>query len=366
MEYTARKGKRFVERIYRLRVTGLALGFLCVASVFLQQHRGPLLWALLLFHGFVWAHLARRAALAGAVPYRGEQLNLMVDAVLGGFWIVAVRFNLLPAVLIVTMFSMNNIASGGLALFFRGLVAHAAGIAIGAATLGLVFEPRPDMREIVACLPVMVVYPVAVGWTIYRMSRKLADQTRTLEHLSRTDGLTDLLNRRCWEDRLAEEFTRCNTNRYASSLLLIDLDHFKRINDTLGHLAGDTALKAFANLLREHFKDSDSIGRYGGEEFGVVLAGATLAEARTVANRLLLAMRAKSTQENTDCPCTISIGVAPCMPGMSGYHAWLLEADRSLYRAKLRGRDRIAFAGDTSVAGAVEGESEGASDGAPV
>ncbi|WP_133645120.1 diguanylate cyclase [Paraburkholderia flava] len=364
MEYTARKGKRFVERIYRLRVTGLALGFLCVASVFLQLHRGPLLWTLLVFHGFVWAHLARRAALAGAIPYRGEQLNLMVDAALGGFWIAAMHFNVLPSVLIVTMFSMNNIASGGPPLFLRGLVAHAAGIAIGVVTLGFVFEPYSNMRVMAACLPVMLVYPVAVGWTIYRMSRKLAEQTRTLEHLSRTDGLTGLLNRRCWEDRLADEFTRCNANRYASSLLLIDLDHFKQINDTLGHLAGDAALKAFANLLREHFKDSDSIGRYGGEEFGVVLTGATLAEARNVAGRLLLAVRAKTTQENTDCPCTISIGVAPCMPGMSGYHAWLLEADRSLYRAKLLGRDRIAFVGDTSVEDAVDGES--ASDGAAV
>ena len=120
----AGQGKRFVERIYRLRIAGLALGFFCVASVFLQQHRGYVLWALLLFHGFVWPHVARRAALACEVPYRGERLNLMADAMFGGFWVVAMQFNVLPSVLILAMLSMDNIAAGGLKLFARGVIAH--------------------------------------------------------------------------------------------------------------------------------------------------------------------------------------------------------------------------------------------------
>lgn len=339
------QGKSFVERIYRLRIAGLGLGFFCVASVFALQHRGIVLWSLLVFHGFVWPHVARRAALACEIPYRGERLNLMVDAMLGGFWVVAMRFNVLPSVLILTMLSMNNIAAGGLRLFARGVVSHGIGMLAALVTVGFAFSPMSEMPTLLACLPFLVVYPLALGFASYRLSEKLAQRTRELEHLSRTDGLTRLWNRRHWEGLLADEFERCRANRYASCLLLIDLDHFKRINDTRGHPAGDAVLQAFADLLRGHFRTGDSIGRYGGEEFGVVLPGATLREAHTIAKALLQRVREKTKEASAECPCTISVGIAQLTGDLPDYHTWLQEADRSLYQAKATGRDRIVVGG---------------------
>jgi len=340
----AGKGKRFVERVYRLRIVGLGLGFFCVASVFAQQHRGLVLWALLAFHGFVWPHIARRAALAGEVPYQGERVNLMIDAAFGGFWVAAMRFNVLPCVLILVMLSMDNIAAGGVKLFLRGAVAHAAGVAAGVLVLGFAFEPMSLMPTILACLPFLVIYPIALGWATYRISRKLAEQTRTLARLSRIDGLTGILNRRTWEDVLADEFERSRTSGYASSLLLVDLDHFKVVNDTRGHPAGDAALLAFADILREHFRECDRIGRYGGEEFGIVLPGATLTQARTAAERLVVTVRERALCEDAACPCTISVGVAQSDLAMRDYSAWLKKADASLYDAKVAGRDRVVVA----------------------
>ncbi|HVE10954.1 MAG TPA: diguanylate cyclase [Paraburkholderia sp.] len=342
---TAGRGKRFVERIYRMRIAGSALGFLCVASVFVEQQRGVLLWGLLVFHGFLWPHIARRAALACHVPYRGERRNLMVDSVLGAFWVAAMRFNVLPGVLVFAMLGMDNIAAGGTRLFVRGLGAHAAGLALGVLVCGFAFSPMSTMTTIVACLPFLLLYPLALGWSTYRISHKLAARTAELEQLSRTDGLTGLWNRRHWEGRLAEEFERCRANRYASCLLLIDLDHFKRINDTRGHPAGDAVLVAFAGMLRRHFRAGDSIGRYGGEEFGVVLPGATLRETEAIARDLLLQVREQAKDPQASCPCTISAGIAQLMPDMPDYHRWLIEADRSLYQAKAQGRDRIVVAG---------------------
>jgi diguanylate cyclase len=341
----AGQGKSFVERIYRLRIAGLGLGFFCVASVFALQHRGFVLWSLLVFHGFVWPHVARRAALACEVPFRGERLNLMADSMLGGFWVVAMQFNVLPSVLILAMLSMDNIAAGGLRLFARGVVAHVLGVLAGLVTVGFVFSPMSQMPTILACLPFLIIYPLALGFTSYRLSLKLAQRTRELEHLSRTDGLTRLWNRRHWEGLLAGEFERCRANRYASCLLLIDLDHFKRINDTLGHPAGDSVLQAFADLLRSHFRAADSIGRYGGEEFGVVLPGATLREAHTVAKVLVQRVREKTKEASTECPCTISVGIAQLTDDLPDYHTWLQEVDRSLYQAKATGRDRIVVGG---------------------
>jgi diguanylate cyclase len=344
-ESRAGQGKSFVERIYRLRIAGLGLGFFCVASVFALEHRGAVLWSLLVFHGFIWAHVARRAALACEVPFRGERLNLMVDALFGGFWVVAMRFNVLPSVLILAILSMNNIGAGGLHLFARGMIAHVLGVLVGLVTLGFVFSPMSEMPTILACLPFLIVYPLALGFTSYQLSLKLAQRTHELEHLSRTDGLTRLWNRRHWEGLLAGEFERCRANRYASCLILIDLDHFKRINDTMGHPAGDAVLQSFADLLRSHFRAGDSIGRYGGEEFGVVLPGATLREAHTVAKVLLQHVREKTRDASKECPCTISVGIAQLTDELPDYHTWLLEADRSLYQAKATGRDRIVVGG---------------------
>lgn len=340
----AGKGKRFVERIYRLRIAGLGLGFFCVASVFAQQDRGAVWWALLVFHGFIWPHVARRAALACEVPYRGERVNLMIDSALGGLWVIAMRLNVLPSVLILVMLSMDNIAAGGVRLFARGIVAHGVGAIAGVLLVGFAFEPMSQMPTVLACLPFLIIYPLALGWSTYRISQKLIEQTRTLERLSRIDGLTGLLNRRSWETLLVEEFARCQASRYASSLLLVDLDHFKRINDTLGHPAGDAVLQAFAKVLREHFRDTDSIGRYGGEEFGIVLPGATQTEALAIAERLVATVRAKTLESDTACPCTISVGVAQCDESMPTYAAWLQKADASLYAAKLGGRDRAMAA----------------------
>lgn len=338
------KGKRFVERVYRLRMAGLGLGFFCVGSVFLQQRRGLVLWALLAFHGFVWPHVARRASLASEVPFRGERVNLMIDAAFGGFWVAAMRFNVLPSVLILAMLSMDNIAAGGLVLFNWGVLAHIVGLAVGLLVLGFTFEPMSLMPTILACLPFMVIYPIALGWSTYRISRKLAEQTRTLERLSRTDGLTGILNRRTWEGVLADEFERSRASGYASSLLLADLDHFKNLNDTRGHPAGDAALQAFAGILREHFRDGGHIGRYGGEEFGIVLPGATLTQARAVAERLLVTVRERASLDGAACPCTASVGVAQCDEGMRDHISWLQKADASLYAAKVGGRDRVVVA----------------------
>ncbi|CAN0618021.1 diguanylate cyclase [Burkholderia multivorans] len=335
------RGKRFVERIYRLRVVGLALGFFCVASVFVEQDRGLALWALLVFHGFLWPHIARRAAFAWDVPYRGELVNLMIDAAFGGFWVAGMRFNVLPSALIVVMLSMDNIAAGGLRLFLLGVASHLAGLLGGLLLVGFAFEPMSHMPTILACLPFLVVYPLVLGWSTYRISQRLAEKTRALEHLSRTDGLTGLLNRRAWETGLADEFERCRATQSTSSLLLIDLDHFKRINDTLGHPVGDTVLKTLATMLRDHFEDGDGIGRYGGEEFGVVLRDSTLTTATLTAERFVVVVRENVRGAGPGSPCTISIGVAQYDATMPDHSAWLKRADASLYSAKLGGRDRV-------------------------
>ncbi len=341
------KGKRFVRRIYKMRVVGLGVGFFCVASTLLaQQHTMPAVWALLVLHGFIWPHVACYLGLRHAYPYHFERFSLMVDAGLGGFWVAAMHFNLLPSAVILAMLSMDNIAAGGVRLFLRGVGAHLLGALLGVALLGVQFDLRPQMQTLLACLPFMVLYPLALGSTTYRMSKQIAARSAQLELLSRTDGLTGLVNRPHWEHCLTQCFAQCRETGAAACLALIDLDHFKSVNDTRGHASGDLALQTFAQLLRRELREVDLIGRYGGEEFGVILPGLTLEAALPLIERLVDATRRMAAHPATLCPCTASIGLVCYRPALPSYLAWLAEVDQAMYRAKSAGRDRIVTAGE--------------------
>ncbi|WP_246183760.1 diguanylate cyclase [Pandoraea anhela] len=350
----AGKGKRFVRRIYRLRTIGLGIGFFCVAGVFYRQTPATSLWlwALVIFHGFLWPHLACVMALSRPVPYRAERTNLMIDAAFGGFWVVAMQFNLLPSVVVLAMMSMDNIGAGGVRLFLYGLLANVAGGLLGIAVLGFVWAPASDTFNVVTSLPMVILYPIALGKVTYDLAQKLARRSREMEHLSQHDGLTGLLNRRAWELRLAEIHADCKLTGQPACLVLMDLDHFKRINDTLGHAAGDAALRRFAGVLRQRLRGIDAVGRYGGEEFGAVLVNTGDVAGRDLMHRLLADLRARVTQaqaaiapEDAErgalAECTVSLGLVPFSTEFDTPQAWLQQADRALYRAKRQGRDRM-------------------------
>ncbi|MFL9923300.1 diguanylate cyclase [Herbaspirillum lusitanum] len=347
------KGVRFVKRIYRLRVIGLGIGFFCVAAGFLQALVAPPLWVLLVFHGFIWPHLARYWALNSAIPYRAERRNLVIDAGFGGFWIAAMQGNLIPATVIIAMLSMDNIAAGGMRLFVRGLYASLTGFALGWLLLGFEFTPQSDLTTIVACLPMLVLYPLVLGKSTYDMSKKLAERSRAFEIVSQQDGLTGLLNRRYWETQLIEEFDNCHRGTHDSCLLLLDLDHFKNINDTHGHLVGDEVLRNFSALLRENLRADDAIGRYGGEEFVVILRKTALAEALALSQRVIDKVREQRELGNRLQGCTVSAGLVPFSHTLEAHFSWLQRADHAMYCAKEQGRDCLMVEGEDGQVSAI-------------
>ena len=162
------KGVRFVERIYRLRIFGLSIGFFCVTAAF-QQNPAPWpLWVLLCFHGYLWPHVAYVVALKNSIPYRAERRNLVIDTVFGGFWVIAMQGNLVPSTVILAMLLMDNIAAGGLKLLLRGLIGSIMGALLGLLLLDFHFQPLSDLYTIIACLPMLALYPLALGGGIHR------------------------------------------------------------------------------------------------------------------------------------------------------------------------------------------------------
>lgn len=165
-----------------------------------------------------------------------------------------------------------------------------------------------------------------------------------------TDFLTGFHNRRYLHARLREEMARAQRAHQSIVCLMIDVDHFKRINDQFGHLAGDAVLREVAQRIDAEMRISDTGARFGGDEFAVVLSQATLAEGEKVAARVLHAVRhlpitiGKSTTETVT--LSIGVGLATPGPGLRDYKVLaerlIAEADAALYRAKSAGRNRIA------------------------
>ncbi|MFC4932669.1 GGDEF domain-containing protein [Massilia sp. GCM10023247] len=169
------------------------------------------------------------------------------------------------------------------------------------------------------------------------------EAARALERLATTDGLTGVLNRRAWLALAGIELSNSIRYRRPFGVLLIDLDHFKHINDTLGHEAGDKALAFFAAALHAVCRDGDLVCRYGGEEFCVLLPGAGHDEAHAFDERMRTHLQ-NAVMRELGHPLTYSAGVALRAPHETGMAEIMSRADQALYRAKAMGRNRTVDA----------------------
>jgi diguanylate cyclase (GGDEF)-like protein/PAS domain S-box-containing protein len=187
------------------------------------------------------------------------------------------------------------------------------------------------------------------GGGFVRTFTDITNQKRLEEKLilmARTDSLTGLLNHHTFHETAADEVKRIRRHSRPLTLMSIDLDHFKQINDHFGHPAGDEVLRAFAAALSICMREADAIGRVGGEEFSVLMSDTKLESARQAAERLLelvRTMQVKSPGYHQRIPFTISIGLAEYIPPMTAEQL-INAADQALYQAKSEGRDcyRIA------------------------
>jgi diguanylate cyclase len=174
---------------------------------------------------------------------------------------------------------------------------------------------------------------------------KINDLQEKLREQANRDSLTGLFNRRYLEGTLERELARCKREGAPLTMLLLDIDHFKLVNDTYGHQAGDEVLRVFARALQESARAEDIVCRYGGEEFLLVLPKMPWSIARGRATQLLeLFRRTTVSFESLRIPVTTSIGIAAVPDHATSVENLIRCADQALYRAKSTGRDRaVAF-----------------------
>lgn len=162
--------------------------------------------------------------------------------------------------------------------------------------------------------------------------------------LSQTDGLTGLYNRIHWESCLQAEYKRWTRTHTSASLIMLDIDFFKKVNDSYGHMAGDEVIRHISALIKHHVRETDTAGRYGGEEFTILLPDTDLKNAYILAERLRKAVASAIVKYNDiELNYTISLGIAEVSETFSSYEVWIECADSALYKAKESGRNKVGL-----------------------
>lgn len=335
---------RFVTRISRMRMLGTLLCALPIASVLQERSAHGVFWILLGLNALVWPHVADWLCRRATDPVAAEYRCLMFDSAFGGAWIAVMAVSAAPAVIFVTMLTADKIAAGGWVLLRRATVMLVVGFALIWAALGFPYEPTVSHRTLLSCAPFLFVYAVALSIVTHRLGRRIAQQNRELERLNRTDPVMQLPNRRYFESRAHNELARHRRTGQPASLMLVDVDRFKMINDRYGHGMGDVVLKRIAEVLRENVRDIDLPARYGGDEFAVLLVDSDVAQARSIAERVRINVASLVFDAEPGLGCSVSIGVAELGRSDATLSQWIHAADGALYRAKAAGRNFVTTA----------------------
>lgn len=291
------------------------------------QHRTPVRW-----EGVYWTTLVFTAGAWG----------------IGAFLLMS-RDNLLSQA--ITLFFAVGMAGSAISAYsaYRSMTLVAVALVLLPTTLWLLTEPGNEQR-------VLALVTLAFASFVVRATRELSDALQSLLRLrreleiehriaskaARTDELTGLNNLRAFKEQADTMFA--HTQRYSLPLcaLLLDIDHFKQINDTYGHAAGDQVLQVVAQRLKTALREADLCGRLGGEEFAVLLASTDLHEALLIAEKLRLAIQdIVMPMIDATLRVTISIGVARAHEDCPDTTTLLAQADAAMYQAKSSGRNRV-------------------------
>lgn len=370
----ARAYRRVVDGRYRIRTLAFALACVPIGLHIWPRNPGFGMWALFVLQFLIYPHLLYWRSRTARNPKRSEAGNVIIDSVALGAWVAGLGFPLWISVALFLTILLNHAMTGGLQGILIGVMAFASGAL--ASTAVIAFHVSTDTDGLVTLFSIigLTIYISLIGIEAFNYARQLHEVRSTLDRQKMTleeanaalhsqlekiddlqeklreqanrDPLTGLFNRRYLEGTLERELARCRREGAPLTLLMIDVDYFKMVNDEYGHQAGDDVLRVFGKLLLEHARTEDVVCRYGGEEFLLVLPKMPLDIAMERAGQLL-----KMFQETIVAhgemriSTTVSIGVATTPQHADAAEALLKCADKALYRAKAEGRNRVVVFG---------------------
>jgi len=331
-----------------------------------QQDRSPVLWLALVAQFVVYPQVAFWLARRAADPMAAEVRHMHLDALSLGAWAAVLHFPLWISFIMLIGSALDLTLYRGTRGWLEGLGLFFLGGALAGAITGWTLQLHTDPWVTTSAIVSVSLYLFLISLDSQQRSMRLRDtrielqakelalqqqlteiqnlQTK-LRELVRRDALTGLFNRHHLSDIMDRELARCARDGQPLSLLMIDIDHFKRINDSYGHQVGDDVLRETARLLLERTRDSDMLFRYGGEEFLLVLVSADAGIAKGVAEELRQRFEVSPlTSAGSPVMATLSIGVATFADHGVDFYSLVQAADQALYRAKRAGRNRVEIA----------------------
>ena len=337
----------------------------------------PFVWAVLAVLCLLSPHLAYVRTRRATDPLAAELNNLVIDSLLWGAAIAALGFPMWPAGVVLLSALLNSTLCGGARGLGKSALAMLGGAMVVVAVLGFELDPHTGWPAASILAATFTVYLVAVGLAFHRryeQLRKAREKLRIGEHaleqqlveirelqaqlseLAIRDSLTGLFNRRHLDTIVPHELARRARDGSELALMMVDIDHFKSINDRYGHQGGDAVLQALGSLLLDSVRGSDVACRFGGEEFLLLLPDMPRATAFARAEQWRAAFGALAV-ESGGCliEATLSIGVAISPHDGTAMDELIRAADRALYEAKAQGRDRVVLSGGVD-AGAKAGQ----------
>lgn len=262
--------------MFFMRQLGTTLCFIPLFALLLELHRPLWTQVLLAANAFLWPVAARYRARRSPHPARTELQNLLADSAAGGFWIAQTALSPLTSVTIATILLADRLAAGGFPL-----MRQAAGV------MALMFGATWMALGLPVTLPLISVYVLALSMVSHALSARLREKTRELERFANTDPLLNIANRRRLEHDIDAALQRFHQSEQPAALMFIDIDDFKAANDRYGHEAGDQLLVTFSDILRAATRGGDTVARFGGDEFVVLLPDTSFGRACAVADRIM-------------------------------------------------------------------------------
>lgn len=355
---------------YRLRTASFAFTFLTIATHMWGKGHAEMAWVLLVLQFLIYPHLMFLRSRHARNTQQAEMNNLYVDTFLMAMWTSFLQFPFLIALMLWNATSINLTFTRGLIGIPIALLAAASGILMSFFLFGIRFSPETSSSVVWLCSVGMSGYLLAIGngghsrnlqvrrtrerlrmgeQTLHVANKTLKQQLREIQELQAElseqairDPLTGLYNRRYLETILTRELARCHREGQQLTLMMIDVDNFKGINDTYGHQGGDEVLKKLAALLLNGVRTTDVACRFGGEEFLVLLPDMPIHVGVALANQWRAAFAATTTAFGDDSmQATLSIGIATYPEHGDSPTQLIGCADLALYRAKADGRNRV-------------------------